>query len=398
MHKELLRAVFRSIKGGSFAVTYWDGNTECYGMDKNGTPPVNLIINEKINLRDMLDQPEVRFGEAYMDKIIDFEGDMKAFLTLLIKNEDIFKKDADRKGMLHRFMKCQRTTSTRKQVEDVQYHYDLGNDFFKLWLDQTMSYSSAYFKAPGDTLEQAQLQKIDHTLQKLQLKEGESLLDIGCGWGWMIIKAAREYGVNALGITLSQEQEEEATERIKKEGLAGKVAVRQADYRDLAFEGQSFDKIVSLGMFEHVGSEYIPAFFACLSKMLKPQGLSVLHTITRTIEGPVNPWVEKYIFPWSYIPSLREIIWVLPEYGFHILDVESLRLHHALTVDRWASNFDKVAEKVSDKYGDRFVRMWRLYLNGCSASFSCSGLDVHQLLFSKGLCNTLPFSREHVYK
>ena len=398
MHKELLRAVFRSIKGGPFAVTYWDGSTEFYGAENGTEPPVRLIINEKINLRDMLDQPEIRFGEAYMDKVIDLDGDAKAFLKLLIQNEEIFKKDSKSKGLLHRFMDCQKTASTEKQKEDIRDHYDLGNEFFKLWLDQTMSYSSAYFKTPDDSLEQAQLQKIDHILQKMQLKEGESLLDIGCGWGWLIIKAAKEYGVNALGITLSNEQEEEVKKRIKEEGVSGKVEVRQADYRDLAFEGKTFDKISSVGMFEHVGAEYIPAYFSCLKKMLKMGGLSLLHAMTRPTEVPVNPWVEKYIFPSMYIPSLREIMWVMPEHSFHVIDVESLRLHYARTTELWANNLDKVADQIKAKCGERFVRMWRLYLLGCSASFSCSGLDIHQVLFSKGLCNDLPLTREYLHK
>jgi cyclopropane-fatty-acyl-phospholipid synthase len=397
MDKNLLRAVFRCIKGMPFAVTYWDDQTEIFGAADDKEPVVRVIFKDKLNLPEMLCDPEVKFSEAYMDQKIDFEGDLRALFTLLISNEDVFKKDSNKKGLLQHFMKTQSKKNFQKQAEEVQYHYDLGNDFFKLWLDPTMTYSCAYFSSPSDTLEDAQQQKNDHILKKLQLKEGETLLDIGSGWGHLMIKAAREYGVKTLGITLSREQEEETKRRISEEGLEGQVEVRLADYRDLCVEKQSFDKIASVGMFEHVGRDYISAYFSCVSKMLKPQGLSLLHTITHPTESPTNPFLAKYIFPWGYIPSLRETVWALADHSFHLIDVESLRMHYAMTTDCWARNFEKVADQVRQKYSERFVRMWRLYLVGCTTSFRCSGLDVHQILFSKGLCNDLPLTRSYMY-
>ena len=398
MQKQLLRTLFRRLKGEPFAVTYWDGKTEVYGENGEQKPPIRLIINEKLDLKEMLCDPELKFGEAYMDKKIDFVGDLRAVFRLLIQNQDLFDGNKNMEGFIQKFLKSQKETTCDQQAEKVQYHYDLGNDFYKLWLDETMSYSCAYFKSPDDSLEKAQLQKIEHILRKLQLKKGEKLLDIGSGWGWLIIKAAREHGVEALGITLSKEQEEETRRRIEKEGLSGKVEVRLADYRDLAAEGHTFDKIVSVGMFEHVGKEYIPQYFSCLNKMLKPGGLSVLHSITRPDERPPNEWLEKYIFPWGYIPSLRETVWELPEHSFHLIDVESLRLHYAMTTGMWAVNFEKVVDRVEEKYGERFVRMWRLFLVGSSSSFRHSGLDIHQLLFSKGLNNELPLTRDYLYQ
>ena len=397
MQKKLLGSIFKRMKGEPFAVTYWDGHTEVYGADDLKEPAIRMIINEKLNLKEMLCDPELKFGEAYMDKKIDFEGDLKDIFNLLIQNQNLFNGNKNLKGLLQRFMKGQKETSCQKQAENVQYHYDLGNDFFQLWLDGTMSYSCAYFRSPDDSLENAQLQKIDHILKKLQLKEGERLLDIGSGWGWLIIKAAKEYGVEAMGVTLSKEQEQETKHRINEEELEGRVDVCLADYRDLPGDGHTFDKIVSVGMFEHVGKEYISEYFSSLNKMLKPGGISLLHTITHDTEVPSNPWLEKYIFPWGYIPSLREVVWELPEHSFKLIDVESLRLHYSMTTGKWAENFEKVVDRVAEKYGDRFVRMWRLFLVGCSSSFRYSGLDIHQLLFSKGLNNELPLTRDYIY-
>ncbi|MEW6173896.1 MAG: cyclopropane-fatty-acyl-phospholipid synthase family protein [Bacillota bacterium] len=394
MKKAILDRVFSAMRGGGFEVRYWDGTERRYG---NGDVKVKLVINDPLVVDRLVSKPVLAFGEAYMDGKIEVEGDLREIVRLAIVNQELLTDKSKGNIILKALKVFRKHRSATRQKDDVQFHYDIGNDFFKLWLDETMSYSCAYFRTPDDTLFQAQLNKIDHILRKLQIDPGQTLLDVGSGWGWLIIRAAEQYGIKALGITLSEEQTFWSRKRIVERGLEGRVEVELMDYRTLAGKGRKFDRVVSVGMFEHVGKENLPLYMEAVQKILVPGGLSMLHTITHVREDPVNPWIDKHIFPGGYIPSLRETIWLLPDYGFHLLDVESLRLHYAQTLEHWARNFEAVLDRVRAMYTERFVRMWRLYLNLCAASFRYSGLDVHQILFSRGLNNNLALTRDHVY-
>lgn len=393
LQKQILKILFSRIKHGGLKVKYWDGDTANYG---DAIPAITLIFNQCPSSLLSCDDPILMLGEAYMDGIIDYEGPLEELLLLLEHNQDAFAKTSAVRNVL-KAINGKKDISQDKR--NIHHHYDLGNDFFSLWLDETMSYSCAYFKHPDDSLYQAQLQKVDHILKKLNLKPNERLLDIGSGWGWLITKAAQNYGVSAMGITLSEEQYKGTKKRIAEMGLEDKVTVKLMNYLELDPVEYQFDKIVSVGMFEHVGKENIPRYFNQVYRLLKPGGLSLLHTITDTVETKIeNSWIKTYIFPGGYVPSLREVVWQLPEYDFHLLHLESLRMHYAMTLDYWYNNFVQNLDAVREKFNDRFIRMWELYLKGCAAAFRATGLDIHQLLFSKNLNNTLPLTYEGFYK
>ncbi|MDE7205659.1 MAG: class I SAM-dependent methyltransferase, partial [Lachnospiraceae bacterium] len=285
------------------------------------------------------------------------------------------------------------STSRANQKREVSSHYDIGNDFYKMWLDETMSYSCGYFEQEETTLYEAQCRKVDRILEKLALQEGMTLCDIGCGWGFLLIEAAKKYKVRGVGITLSTEQKKRFEERIASEGLGDLLQVELLDYRELPKYGKQFDRIVSVGMVEHVGRGSYEEFMRCAQTVLKPGGLFLLHFISALKEYPGDAWIKKYIFPGGVIPSLREIINIAGEFGFYTLDVESLRRHYTKTLLCWNKSFQEHRDEVVSMFDERFARMWELYLCACAAVFQNGIVDLHQVLFSNGVNNALPMTR-----
>ena len=392
MTKTLLHQFFKNLVSAPFEVAYWDGDRQVYNGEEAGA---TIVFHERPATGDLLANPCLYLGEAYMDGVIDFEGDMDVLLKVFAQNRGKMTcgpKEPAGKGTEI----TGETMNDQDPAENIQHHYDVGNDFYALWLDPTMSYSCAFFREPDDTLETAQKNKIDHALKKLELQPGERLLDIGSGWGWLLFRAAEAYGVKATGITLSEDQYQSTREKIKERGLEGQVEVILGDYLELD-QPEWYDKIVSIGMLEHVGEGNLGRYFQKVDDMLKPGGISLLHSIMGPREYAVNGWITRYIFPGGYIPSLRETIHLLPEYDFHLLHAESLRLHYAKTLDHWLENYLAHWDQVVNMHDRRFARMWKLYLQCCAANFRVSGLNVYQLAFSKGLNNALNTTMQHVY-
>ena len=353
-----------------------------------GEPEFTIRVNSDIPKKDILVSAELALGEAYMRKDIEIEGDLFKALCVVLGHVN---KDSINKKVLSSLFNV--GLKKKDQKQQVSSHYDLGNEFYSLWLDKTMSYSCAYFKHEDDSLEEAQYQKVHHILDKLYLKEGMTLLDIGCGWGFLLIEAARKYGVKGYGCTLSEEQWKKGQERIKKFGLEGQVEIELIDYRDVAASGRTFDRIVSVGMLEHVGRPNFPLYMEDASTMLNDGGLFLLHYISDPAEKETSAWIRKYIFPGGCLPSLREMVGIAYDYGMNVIDVESLRLHYYKTLMHWYNNFQGVRDQVEKARGTEFVRMWDLYLCGCAAGFYIGNMDLHQILMTKDVNNELPLTR-----
>lgn len=353
-----------------------------------GEPTFVVNFKKTIPLSKLKTSTSLALGEAYMDGDLEIEGDLYEALDHFLGQLGKFSTD---KNALKKLIFT--SSSKKNQKKEVSSHYDIGNDFYKLWLDKTLSYSCGYFKHEDDTLYQAQVNKVDYILKKLYLKEGMSLLDIGCGWGFLLIEAAKKYKVHGTGITLSEEQYKECQRRIKEEGLEDYVTVKLMDYRDLAKSGLSFDRVVSVGMLEHVGRDNYQLFLDCVQKVMKDGGLFLLHYISALKEHPGDVWIKKYIFPGGMVPSLREILNCMAEDNFHTLDVENLRLHYNKTLLCWRKNYLEHLDEARKMFDERFIRMWDLYLASCAATFHNGVIDLHQILMTKRINNDLPMTR-----
>lgn len=396
IEKAFLKKLFKNLFSDPCRIRFWDGEVVNY---KEGDIKFEIIFNEPIPEADILSDPSLAFGEGYMTKKIEVNGSIEDVVASIYNNKESFLGSSGKYAhIIHKI-----SNNIKKSKENVEYHYDIGNDFYKLWLDESMTYSCAYFRTPEDSLYQAQENKVNHILKKLALKEGDTLLDIGCGWGELILNAAKKYKVKAMGVTLSKEQFARVNERIKEDGLSDLVEVQLMDYRQI--KDRKFDRVVSVGMIEHVGKEKLNEYFSKVNDLLTKGGLSLLHCITsqenrkeEDKEGGTNSWINKYIFPGGYVPSVTELVSHIVSQNLCLIDIEDFRRHYGKTLEKWIENFENALPEISKSKDETFIRMWRLYLNACAASFNCGNIYIHQFLFTKGVNNELPWTREYIYK
>ncbi|AEJ30413.1 cyclopropane-fatty-acyl-phospholipid synthase family protein [Leuconostoc sp. C2] len=389
LDKTIYKQIFKSSFNAPIDVEFWDGEKVSYG---DGDAIATIILHEIIPIKDIMAHVSLTFGEAYMDGKIEIQGDLQKLVSTIYSSQESFLNGSKFAKLIPKQSHSEKTSKA-----DVQSHYDIGNDFYEMWLDPTMTYSCAYFADEKDSLEDAQWNKVRHILNKLHPQSGETLLDIGCGWGTLIFTAAKEYNLEATGVTLSQQQYDFVSEKIKAEGLEDRVHVYLKDYRELE---QTYDHVTSVGMFEHVGKENLQEYFMQVSNRLVDNGTALIHGITGQHDGAgVDAWINKYIFPGGYIPNIAENINHIMHTGsLQVDDIEPLRRHYQRTLEMWTQNFHKVDEEVISAYGERFYRMWDLYLQACAASFESGNIDVVQYLLTKGPSGTkLPMTRSYIY-
>lgn len=340
------------------------------------------------SLLRMLFDPYRFFGEGYGDGHIRVDGDLVEMLEAVFRSSpSTFKTRRGRH--------IPNNDSTAASKSNIHQHYDLGNDFYRLWLDERMVYTCAYFRDPTMSLEEAQVAKLDHVCRKLRLSPGERVIEAGCGWGAMALHMATKYGVRVRAFNISTEQIAYARERAEVEGVADRVEFIEDDYRNIS---GMCDAFVSIGMLEHVGVDNYPQLGKVIDRCLTPGGRGLIHTIGRHKPTVVNGWLATRIFPGAEMPALSEMMGVFEGCDFNVLDVENIRLHYAETLRHWLERFDRVEGKVSAMFDDRFVRLWRLYLAGSIAAFTSGWTQLFQVLFNRYSCNDVPWTRAYQYE
>jgi cyclopropane-fatty-acyl-phospholipid synthase len=387
------RLLHRLITHGQLTIQDSSGAAHVFGSTATG-PAVTIRFRDGNLVRRFLRSPGLVFGEAYMDGSYTIErGTLREFLEIVVASS----RGREPKGFLARLLRGAesfRRNGAERASRNVRHHYDIDHALYELFLDKDMQYSCAYWRDGVTSLEEAQVDKKRHIASKLLLRPGMKVLDIGSGWGGMALHLAREHGVEVTGVTLSVDQYETSVRRAAEARLADRVTFKLQDYRN---EPETFDRIVSVGMFEHVGQRSFAEYFRNLDRLLKPDGVALIHTIGRMgPPAPNNAWMNKYIFPGSYIPSLSQLAPVFEQQGLWLTDFEMLRIHYARTLEAWNERFQAHRADVAKRFDERFCRMWEFYLELCAAAFRYRTLVVFQMQIAKSI-DAVPITRDYMY-
>ena len=395
---QLARFLNNIFKNDGFILVDADSKKYIIGTPQKKIPITLKILNKRLHYK-LLFRPDLYFGEAYSDgEIIIENGTLTDFLDLVLMNIgrrelNFFSQLINKLSGSYRYLT--NFNFIKKSKMNVAHHYDLSDDLYSLFLDPKKQYSCGYFKNENDTLEDAQNNKIQHIIKKLDIKPKQKILDIGCGWGALAIDIAKSINCEVTGITLSENQYAYCIKKAKELNMENQVRFKLIDYREL---NEKFDRIVSIGMFEHVGRKFYKKFFKKVEQLLSDDGISLIHTI-----GSVNPprdphpWVTKYIFPGGYTPSLSEVTTPIEKAGLVVSDIEVLKLHYSYTLKHWKENCIKNKAEIIKMFDERFFRMWEFYLTGCEIAFKWGDQVVYQLQLTKSYTST-PITRDYIYQ
>ncbi|MDA1197910.1 MAG: cyclopropane-fatty-acyl-phospholipid synthase [Proteobacteria bacterium] len=394
----LARFLNKLFKKGGFLLENADGQKYIIGQpDKND--PIEIKLKDKSLHYKLYLYPDLYFGEAYTEGTLYFvKGTLSEFLNLAIENIgrtkiNKFNRIINSLRGSYRFLT--NFNFIKKSKVNIAHHYDVSDDLYFLFLDPLKQYSCGYFKSEKDTLEQAQINKINHIVKKLDIRTNQKVLDIGCGWGYLTIEIAKQHKCHVTGITLSENQHKFAINKVKELNLTNQVEIKLMDYREIK---EKYDRIVSVGMFEHVGRKFYNLFFKKIANILNNEGVALLHTIG-SVDAPRDPqpWITKYIFPGGYTPSLSEIAGPIEKSGLIISDLEVLKIHYAQTLRHWKERFIQNKAKVLKMFDEKFFRMYEFYLTSCESAFKYGDQVVYQIQLSKEL-DTVPSTRDYIYR
>lgn len=391
LERWLLRKMLQTLGDPPLRVVLWDGR-EIGPAD--GSVDHRVLIHDRRTLWNLIFDPMFQFAEAYAAGTLEVDGDLTDLMVLINR---ACARGGERgffsKGLSHWFRRPRRNSLTGSQ-KNIHHHYDIGNEFYRLWLDERLVYTCAYFPEASFSLEQAQVAKMDHVCRKVRLQPGQRVIEAGCGWGALARHMARHYGVRVTAYNVSHEQVQYARQQAEREGLADRVDFVEDDWRNARGECDAF---VSVGMLEHVGLDNYRELGHVIHRTLKPGGLGLIHSIGLNKLRRLNPWIERRIFPGAQPPGLRQMMDLFEPNEFSVLDVENLRLHYAETLRHWLLRFEQSVETVRRMFDERFVRTWRFYLACSAAAFEAGRMQLFQVAFARGESNAVPRNRAYLY-